>query len=219
MTRITRILIIEDIAEVAQWLHTQVCELYPDAEIDQTSDVAGSVQAMRQHRYELALVDLGLPDGDGTDLIRMLKAINPEAICVVTTIFDDAEHLLAALRAGADGYLLKDDTEAEFMQQLAGILDGRPPLSASIARSLLAQFQPGNSAKQPHEQDATLTLRETEMLTLTAKGLSVRHASELLGISYHTAAGYLKDVYRKLQVNSRAEATIKAMNLGLINPS
>jgi DNA-binding NarL/FixJ family response regulator len=142
----------------------------------------------------------------------MLKSQYPAALCVVTTIFDDAEHLLSALRAGADGYLLKDETEDEFIRQLAGILEGRPPLSASIARALLAQFQPGKQ-----EQEATLTQRETEILTFTAKGLSVKHAAELLGISYYTAAGYLKDVYRKLQVNSRAEATIKAMNLGLIN--
>lgn len=213
MISIQHILIIEDIPEVAHWLQKQVGVFLPEAKIDLVQDINTSLQAMMQQRYDLALVDLGLPDGDGTRLIRDIKAENPSAVCVVTTIFDDADHLFGALRAGADGYLLKDDTEAEFISQLSGILDGRPPLSASIARCLLAQFQPAEP-----EQKAILTQRETDILTLTAKGLSVKHAAELLGITYHTAAGYLKEVYRKLQVNSRAEATMKAMHLGLINP-
>lgn len=213
MGEIRKILIVEDIADVAEWLHTQVATLLVTAQIDHAHNFAGATHAISTQGYDLALVDLGLPDGDGSNLIRPFKAANPRALCIVTTIFDDANHLLTSLRAGADGYLLKDDTEAEFASQLTGILDGRPPLSASIARSLLQQFRPSED-----EPGINLTLRETDILTLTAKGLSVKHAAERLGISYYTAAGYLKEVYRKLQVNTRAEATIKAINLGLVNP-
>lgn len=213
MREIRNILIVEDIADVAQWLHMQVTALLTTAHIDHAHNLASAADILSSQHYDLALVDLGLPDGEGSSFIRPFKAANPHALCIVTTIFDDADHLLTSLRAGADGYLLKDDTEAEFASQLAGILDGRPPLSASIARCLLQQFHPSED-----ELEAKLTLRETDMLTLTAKGLSVKHAAERLGISYHTAAGYLKEVYRKLQVNTRAEATIKAINLGLVNP-
>lgn len=213
MAAITTVLIIEDLGDVAAWLGQQVQALLPAAQVSIASTVADSQAAIAQMPFDLALVDLGLPDGDGAKLIPFIKAKNSRALCVVTTIFDDAEHLLGALRSGADGYLLKDEPEDQFIQQLAGILEGRPPLSASIARALLQQFHPLSD-----EVEVTLTPRETEMLTLTAKGLSVKHAAELLGISYHTAASYLKEVYRKLQVNSRAEATIKAMRLGLVAP-
>ncbi|EWH09345.1 LuxR family two component transcriptional regulator [Catenovulum agarivorans DS-2] len=211
MNEIQKILIIEDIPEVSFWLHAQVSALLPERPIDHADTLAMANKAASLQTYDLVLVDLGLPDGNGSSFIKAYKTTQPNALCVVTTIFDDAEHLIEALRAGADGYLLKDDTESDFINQLAGILDGRPPLSASIARFLLEQFHPNK------EEQIVLTQRETDMLTLAAKGLSVKHAAELLGISYNTAAGYLKEVYRKLQVNTRAEATIKAINLGLIN--
>lgn len=212
MPTIRHVLIIEDIADVAAWLQQQVRALFPAAESTTAATLLCAQRIIATTPVDLALVDLGLPDGDGAQLIPLIKAHQPTAVCVVTTIFDDAEHMLGALRAGADGYLLKDEPETEFSAQLAGILAGRPPLSASIARALLQQFHPLGD-----EPIVTLTARETDILTLTAKGLSVKHAAELLGIRYHTAAGYLKDVYRKLQVNSRAEATIKAIRLGLVN--
>ncbi len=212
MSSIQKVLIIEDFCEVATWLQTQVVALLPDAKLTHAASLSEAKKAVKQCHFDLALVDLGLPDGNGSQFIELYKLENPHVLCVVTTIFDDAEHLITALRAGADGYLLKDDTEEEFIAQLNGILNGRPPLSASIARCLLNQFHP----KQ--ENKVVLTQRETDMLTLTAKGLSVKHSAELLNISYYTAAGYLKEVYKKLQVNSRAEATIKAVSLKLINP-
>lgn len=213
MNDIDKILIIEDIPEVSVWLHAQINTLFPHRQIDHAESLAAANKAISQYTYELVLVDLGLPDGHGSTFISAYKAIAPSAFCVVTTIFDDADHLIRALRAGADGYLLKDDSESEFIEQLSGIIGGRPPLSASIARYLLQQYRPISE-----EPDIVLTQREIDVLTLAAKGLSVKHAADLLGISYYTAAGYLKEVYRKLQVNSRAEATVKAVNLGLINP-
>ncbi len=213
MRAIKSILIVEDLVEVAQWMRHQVETLLVAERIDEACNLATARECIAARRHDLLLVDLGLPDGEGADLIKPFKSRNPQAQSVVTTIFDDAEHLFRALRCGADGYLLKDDTEEEFQAQLAGILDGRPPLSSSIARRLLQQFHPVSG-----EQDAPLTQRERDLLTLIAKGLSVRCSAEKLGISPHTAAGYMKDIYYKLQVNTRAEATLKAINLGLVNP-
>ncbi|WP_113907624.1 response regulator [Aliidiomarina celeris] len=207
------VLVIEDLPEVAEWLNAQSIAVLPQAQVTVVNAIAPAREALAQKVYDLALVDLGLPDGSGACLIPEIKKSNANALCVVTTIFDDAQHLLESLKAGADGYLLKDDPEPAFRTQLEGILHGRPPLSASIAKALLQQFQP-----QPNNEQVGLTTRETEMLTLTAKGYQVKQAAELLGISYHTAASYLKEVYRKLQINSRAEATLKAMNMGLVNP-
>ncbi|MCK0155436.1 response regulator transcription factor [Alcanivorax sp. S6407] len=213
MVPVNQVLIVEDLPDVSDWLHEQVSTILQPQQIQRASNLAEAVTCIEQHRHDLALIDLGLPDGSGVTLVRPFKERNPGARCIITTIFDDAEHLFGSLRAGADGYLLKDDTESAFANQLSGILDGRPPLSASIARRLLEQFHPLEG-----EQEVSLTRREREMLTLIAKGLSIRHAAEKLGISHHTAAGYMKGVYEKLQVNTRAEATLKAIHLGLVNP-
>jgi len=170
------------------------------------------LQAVSQQAPDLALVDLGLPDGSGIDIIRAIKRQRPQSYCVVTTIFDDSDHLFSALHAGADGYLLKDELEQEFVHHLRGILEGRPPLSAAIARKVLSVFRP------VADETVRLAPREEQVLTLIARGYSVRKVGEMLGISQHTVAGYLKTIYQKLQVNSRAEATLRAVDLGLVAP-
>ncbi len=205
------ILLIEDIPEVAFWLQQRVRQVFPAAHCTTVSTLQQALDSAQQ-QFDLALIDLGLPDGDGTQALRHIKRNTPTTYCIVTTIFDDANHLFAALRAGADGYLLKDDEEDAFITALQGILDGRPPLSASIARMMLAQFQ----AQQP---EVPLSPRENDILVLIANGYSVRKAAEALSISAHTAAGYLKNLYQKLQVSNRAELALKAVNMGLVNPA
>jgi DNA-binding NarL/FixJ family response regulator len=212
MKPIDRVLIVEDIPEVAQWLVRRVDDALLAGKVRVAYSFTEAVSLLQRHEYQLVLLDLGLPDGDGSALIPAIKGGAAGALCIVTTIFDDADHLFTALRAGADGYLLKDESEEDFVSQLKGILAGRPPLSPSIARQILQQFQPAQA-----EPDVKLTPREQEMLTLVAKGLSVKHAAEKLGISHHTAASYLKIIYQKLEVNCRAEATVRAMNLGLLS--
>jgi DNA-binding NarL/FixJ family response regulator len=156
---------------------------------------------------DLVLLDIGLPDGKGTNLLLDAK-LTAESLVVITTIFDDDIHVFDALRAGAQGYLLKDDTDAHFIAALEGIVAGRPPLSPIIAQRIIASFRPLANTN-------TLSPRETELLVLIAQGQSVRCAAVLLGITQNTAAGYLKTIYQKLQVNSRAEVTRKAIELGL----
>lgn len=207
-----QVLIIEDIPEVGDWLQHQVGRVFPEAVITRAASVNAALQCMTQVEPQLALIDLGLPDGDGLSVLRELKRQRPEACCVVTTIFDDAGHLFPALRAGADGYLLKDDDETDFVTALEGIVAGRPPLSASMANMMLRHFY------QPAAQNIELTRREEDMLVLVANGYSVKKAAETLGISVHTASGYLKTLYQKLQVTNRAEAAIKAVNMGLVHP-
>lgn len=212
LTSCNDILLVEDVPEVMLWLTGLVHSHFPDSTLRTAENRALALQAVAQRTPCLALVDLGLPDGPGVDIIRAIKQSSPHSLCVVTTIFDDSDHLFSALHAGADGYLLKDEPEAEFVHLLRGILAGRPPLSAAIARKILGVFKP------PLEEAVRLAPREEQVLTLIARGYSVRKASEMLGISQHTVAGYLKTVYQKLQVNSRAEATLKAVNLGLVTP-
>lgn len=205
------ILIVEDLEEVADWLSGIVTDIFPEAHLVLADNLATAQAALAAY-FDLALIDIGLPDGKGTHLINELKQRNPDTLCVITTIFDDPGHLFPALRAGADGYLLKDDPEDEFTSALQGIVAGRPPISASIARMMLQQFRP------TPKTDFQLTTREEDMLVLIANGFSVKQAAQSLGIKENTAASYLKSLYQKLRISNRAEATLRAVQIGLINP-
>ena len=212
MSAITHILIVEDLPDVSDWLATIASQCFPGARVRCADSLANARALLPDWPAQLALLDIGLPDGSGVALIGEILADNPQCSCVMTTIFDDSEHLFAALKAGAEGYLLKDETADVFSQRLLGILAGQPPLSPSIARRMLTFFRPQQTL------ETHLTPREKEVLTLIAHGYSVRNAAESLHLSHHTVADYLKDIYRKLQVNSRAEATLKAIDLGLVSP-
>lgn len=211
MHKFNDILIVEDNETIKQWLvNLVVSNLKPNhLVVCDTFQAAGD--AISNHVFQLALVDLGLPDGDGNDLIVPFKRRNPHAICVVATIFDDADYVFTALSAGADGYLLKDETEAEFVNHLMGIAEGRPPISASVAKMMLQHFRSPTSS-----DNHSLSHREQEVLSYVARGNSVKQTASQLDISYHTASSYLREVYRKLHINSRAQATQKAVELKLI---
>lgn len=204
-------LIVEDIPEVAATLKQHLVAAFPDIQVALAESLTSARRALAETKPDILLLDIGLPDGEGSSLLTE-KRIDPTTLVVITTIFDDDTHLFAALRAGANGYLLKDEPEVQLIAALQGIAEGRPPLSPAIARRIIASFT-------PPVQEGNLSPREVDVLSLIAKGYSLRDAAGLLGLSHNTVAGYLKTVYQKLQVNSRAEATLKAVDLGLVRPS
>jgi DNA-binding NarL/FixJ family response regulator len=131
---------------------------------------------------------------------------------IVTTVYADDDHLFSALRAGAQGYLLKDQSRERLTEQLRGILHGEPPLSPSIARRLMRTF----TAPAQHREDSGLTAREIEVLTLIANGHTLKDVGKALGISRFTVGDHVKMIYRKLNVASRAEAALQAARLGIV---
>jgi DNA-binding NarL/FixJ family response regulator len=168
-------------------------------------------------KFDLALVDLGLPDGSGVDVVTRLRDLQPEAQSVVVTIHDDDEHLFPALQAGAFGYILKEQARELITEQLQRISQGEPPLSPSIARRVMAYF---SAKSRPQAQsnllpNVNLTDRESEVLLRVAKGYTLPEIGVQLGLSRHTIADYVKQIYRKLNVSSRAEAALEAQRLGL----
>lgn len=208
-----RALVVDDLADARAWLADALREAFPGIEVEAAANL-GEAMARIEPPPHLALIDLGLPDGSGTQLIEALRKQGADTLCIVATVFDDDAHLFPALRAGAQGYVLKDQDRAALADMLRGIATGQPPLSASIARRLLRHFQPAPAA----DDDAPLTPRETEVLRLTAKGLTLNEVATALGISRHTVSGYLKDIYRKLSVGTRAEAALEAARRGLVAP-
>lgn len=166
---------------------------------------------------DVLLVDLGLPDMSGVDLIRHAARHHPGCDSIVVTMFADDEHVLGSIEAGATGYLLKDARAERIAQAIREVRDGGSPISPSIARRVLARFRIAPSGPVPRPAEPSpLTERETEILRLVAKGLAFDTVSELLGISPHTVVAHVKKIYRKLAVNSRGEAVYEAGQMGLL---
>lgn len=209
-------LIVEDLKAPAEWLAGVLSSAFPGIAVHSAPDLAAARRLSAAHPPDIALVDLGLPDGSGIDLIRELAAPPARCHCVVTTIYADDRHLFPALRAGACGYLLKDQPADKVVQALRGIVAGEPPLSPVIAQRLLRVF--GGPAGLSDEPEAKLSNRERETLVLIAKGYKLPEVSEQLGVTRNTAAGFIKSIYRKLNITSRAEATLEATRMGLVDP-
>lgn len=206
-------LILEDIEEMQGWHAAILEEVYPGIVCHKASSVAAAKDLIDVERFDIALFDLALPDGSGCEAIRHLRMRQEQALGVVITIFDDDQHLFPALQAGAQGYLLKDQTRDQFIARLRNITGGEPPLSPSISRRLLAHFE---RQAQP-AADTVLTKREKEVLQLISKGFTLPKVADMLAISRNTAAGYVKSIYRKLNISTRAEAAMEASRIGLIS--
>jgi DNA-binding NarL/FixJ family response regulator len=214
----TNILLLEDLPEIRAWLSSLVLQVFPGAQIAEAARVHDALGLVSAIRFDLALVDLGLPDGSGVDVVAALREHQPETQSVVVTIHDDDEHLFPALQAGAFGYILKEQARELIIEQLHRISQGEPPLSPSIARRVMAYFA-AKSKPQPASPNAmptvSLTERETEVLLRVAKGYTLPEIGQQLTLSRHTIADYVKQIYRKLNVSSRAEAALEAQRMGL----
>ncbi len=212
------ILLLEDLPEIRAWLRKLVLQVFPDAHISESSRVHDAVELAQAVKFDLALIDLGLPDGSGVAVVTKLRDVQPEAQSVVVTIHDDDEHLFPALQAGAFGYILKEQPRELITEQLQRISQGEPPLSPSIARRVMAHFS-AKAKPQAHTDtllpNVSLTDRESEVLLRVAKGYTLPEIGVQLGLSRHTIADYVKQIYRKLNVSSRAEAALEAQRLGL----
>ena len=181
---------------------------------------------------DVLLVDLGLPDGDGTSLIRALPQHAPQARALVISVFADDWRVLNALSAGAQGYLLKDTTDEELVRAIIEVAQGDAPLSPQVARYLLRMFEPagGRTDKRPNARpdtqlegwqptrgsDGRLTPREAEILTLVSRGHSGLEVAARLGLSTHTVNTHLRNCHAKLSARNRLQAVNRARESGQI---
>lgn len=173
---------------------------------------------IERDRADLYLIDLGLPDMDGVELIRHALRRHPDCDVVVVTVFGDDAHVMASIEAGATGYLLKDSAPAALLDCVRVLREGGAPVSPVIARKILQRL--GKSAAPapaaPPPERALVTEREIEMLRALAKGLSFNEIGDMYAISPHTVARHVKNIYKKLAVHSRGEAVYEATALGLL---
>lgn len=166
---------------------------------------------------QILLTDLQLPDGSGLDLIRRARQHSETIEIMVISILGDESSVMSAIVLGANGYLLKDAFPADIAQTVRELRLGHSPISPSIARFIVRRTQSaGGSSVRSDLNTAALTAREVDVLWGIAKGLSYADIATHLGISRQTVPGYIKSVYRKLDVNTRGEAVYEALQQGLI---
>jgi DNA-binding NarL/FixJ family response regulator len=217
-----RILLVEDDVRTRTRLAEAIAG-HPELEVQ------AAVASCAEARVELAsgelpdvlLTDLGLPDGNGVELIREGRARNEEMQAMVITVFGDEKHVLAAIEAGAMGYLLKDGSADYIGRSILELVAGGSPISPPIARSILRRFRegpgtPAPSAPPPDGDVPHLTEREREVLTFIVKGFSYGESARLMGVQESTVTSHVRSIYRKLEVHSRGEAVYEALQLGLV---
>jgi len=166
---------------------------------------------------DVLLVDLGLPDISGLEVVRFVAERYPGCDILVISIFGDEANVLAALEAGARGYLLKGSLQHDIAFDIQDIRNGGSPLSPIIARRVLKRLQrPDDASARKIDDETTLTAREGEILNTISRGFSYAETAQMLGISVGTVHTFLKRIYRKLAVHSKTEAVFEANRLGLI---
>ena len=210
----SRILIVEDDPIVAAHFADIIASV-PHLAL---AGAAASLAAARPHLAgapDLVLLDIGLPDGSGLTFIGEVKNSSRATVLMVTT-FGDRETVVAALRAGADGYLLKDSNSEVILAGIDATLAGGAPISPAAAVYLLDSLRDpaGDALHGAAPPEAFLTPREIGLLQLFARGASYKEAARELQISPLTVGNHVKSIYRKLAVNSRGEAVYSAMRSG-----
>lgn len=191
---------------------------------------AQGLAALEQPQPDVLLVDLGLPDGSGIDVIRAAHAQWPGCAIMVSTSFGDEEHVLASIEAGASGYLLKDSSPYRMVDEIRSLHAGGSPISPLIARQVLMRFHrrglavPNATPVQrpvplpPGQRDhGVLSARELEVLTLITKGFKADEIAKLMQVSSYTVKSFVRRIYAKLEVRSKAEAIYEARNQGLLD--
>ena len=174
---------------------------------------------------DVLLVDLGLPDGSGIDVIRAAVLQWPSCSIMVSTNFGDETHVMRSIEAGAAGYLLKDSSPARMAEEIRSLASGGSPISPIIARQILARFQqsPASTAPRSEPEPAMadsaaplLSAREKEVLDYITKGFTTQEIAKLMELSHFTVRSFVRRIYSKLKVTSKAEAIYEARNLGLL---
>lgn len=186
--------------------------------------VVGACALLDTLSPDVVLVDLGLPDGNGVDVIRHAMAGGAKRDVLVVTMFGDDGNVIESIRAGATGYLLKDAMPRDIAGSILQVHSGGSPISPAIARRVLQSFRVertfAHDANLPSTEICTrppvLSERETQILRLVAKGLNFKEVGAILAISPNTVITHIKRIYQKLAVHSRGEAVYEAGQMGLL---
>jgi DNA-binding NarL/FixJ family response regulator len=216
------VLIVEDEGLIQERLKKILAELgYSEDMLIFAKNLQQAFVEIEQQPVSLALVDLGLPDGNGIELIEKLHAQDSNAMILVISAWSTQESLFSAIKAGATGYVLKERDDVEVKLSIRSILRGGAPIDPFIAQEILKQISaaviPAVADQKIIDADMELlTSRETEILNLVAQGMSNREIAEQLFVSKYTVESHIKHIYRKLSVTKRTKAVSAARSLGIL---
>lgn len=208
------VMIVEDNPEF-QWLLTRSLEMTGENwEVTTCAEISTAFAHIKTNKkgFDLALVDIGLPDGSGIEVISKLNRLNPDMPILVITIMRSEHTLVESIRAGAKGYLLKEDDEVSISKAIKQVLDQEYPISASLARYLFRLAQTPEKAQGLSD----LTRQEIAVLQNLSDGFTYQETANRLGVSISTVRTHIQKLYRKLNSNSGPEAVAKAKSIGII---
>lgn len=202
----TRLALIEDDDPTRQIL-TEIVTSAPELELLAAyNHCAPAIAELPQRQPDVVLVDINLPEMNGVEAVRRLKPLLPRTQFLMLTVYEDPEHIFAALAAGATGYLLKSTHREELLAAIDQIVAGGSPMSAGIARKVVQSFTAAPAVDKSLE---SLSPREQSVLDLLSKGYLYKEISDTLGVSVPTVNTYIRRIYEKLQVHSRTQAVSK----------
>ncbi|MCU0397624.1 MAG: response regulator transcription factor [Cyclobacteriaceae bacterium] len=161
----------------------------------------------RKHQPDVIIMDINLPGKSGIEGVEEVKRSFPQTKVIMLTVFEDEDKIFAAIKAGADGYLLKKDSPQKVLDSIQDVFEGKSSMNGIIARKVLEYFHKKPTIKNPEEY--SLTKREHEILELLMDGLTYKEIADRCSISVQTLNSHIKSIYHKLGVHSRAEASAK----------
>jgi len=206
------LLIVDDHVVVRKGIEMIVNTIPSIQIVGEAEDGLSAVRQAASLQPDVILMDLVMPDGDGIDAIAEIKRDYPHIKIIVLTTYEDKLRINAAIDAGADGYLLKNADGKELLQAIQQVQQGAMPLNPRVARQLLKNDTAGRHVNG----DIYLTPRELDVLQLVAQGLNNKEIGQTLHLSESTVKVYVSKILRKLNVVSRTEAAVKAMQLDLV---
>ena len=205
-------------------------ELNQDTRINlmaSASNLRDGKSLISRHEFDVLLLDFSLGDGTGYDLIKYMKMHRPSAEAIVMSVMDDDQHAINAFELGASGYLVKNSWFGNFSQAVLQVANGGAFISPNLARRLVQKLAavhhaeihatPSHHGGASLHGDGMLSCREKEILVLVASGYTSSEIASKISISCQTVTTHMKNIYRKLQVHSRAQAVMHAKNQGLLN--
>ena len=216
-----KIAILEDDQIMREYL-AELIEATENMKLDFTAEnLATGLKFLNFHQPDLCLVDIDLPDGSGIEFINALQQ-HKNTQSLVLTVLGDKNSVMTALKAGANGYLLKDTPPEQITRDILAVTQGKNPISPQAATHLLNTLQVAQHASKStdlpnRENTRLLSAREKDILVCFSKGLSYKETASSLDISHHTVNDYVKSIYQKLEVHSRNEAIYEATQQGLLH--
>ncbi len=230
--QVWQVLVVEDDPQMREFFAASVARCDQLALAASAGTVAQACTWLDQHAAaaDVLLIDLGLPDGSGLDVIRHAIRLNPACEPLVISMFGDEDNVLASIEAGALGYIHKDAAQDDIAQTILEMKVGASPISPMIARKLLTKYassKPRASAAAElapagekigalDERKVMLSPREQEVLALVARGFSYAEIARVQAVSVHTVKSHIKNLYAKLCVHSKNAAVFEATRLGLL---